>query len=226
MNYRIVAGLELLMVIFAAHLAAQSPPTVLPPSRWIPFTAKMSEWYSVWTSGAEVGGGRYKVVQLKGVYAQNESGATYEFWSQPLTPLASLPNLSVLIDRPTHARWEIDHNLLNVRRSDLKLRGHPEFSVEPMTWEVFLKSHADDESLGRRIVSGVECVDYRIRNSETPLRMYREEICFAPSLNFQPIKYHHMYPEGKDVRMKLEKIQIGVPDPKMFQVPAGFRSLH
>ena len=227
-----LATLAFVIALPAAKLAQQAQdtqpvlPTRMPPAHWVPFTAKMNEFYAVFTPGAEVGGGRFKVVQIEGLFAQNDAGATYEFWSQPLSPIASLPNVSYLFDRPGRERWEIDYKLKNVRRSVLVLKGHPELSPDPLTWEVFRNLHAKDEALGLRVVAETECLDYRINDSDYRLKMYHEEVCFAPSLNFQPVKYHHMYPGGRDVKMEMLDIQVGPPDPKLFSLPAGFTPVH
>jgi hypothetical protein len=220
------AGTVFLLIVSVAQFVAQTPPAAEPPSRWVPFTAKMFETHSTWRRGTEVGGGHYEVVQVAGEYARNGSGATYERWLSALSPTVNLPNIAVLTDRPARAKWEIDYKLKNVRRSDLELKGHPELAAFPMTWQIFLKRHAKDTPLGHKTVSGVECVEYRIHDPETRLKMYRAEVCFAPSLNFLAIKYHRMYPEGRDVTVRLENIQLGVPDPDLFHIPAGFSRLH
>ena len=95
-----------------------------------------------------------------------------------------------------------------------------------MTWEVFLLRHAKDTPLGRKTVSGFECVDYRIRDPEVRLKMYRQQVCFAPSLDFLAIKYHHMDPGGSDVTVQFENIQLVAPDPELFRLPAGFTTVH
>ena len=121
---------------------------------------------------------------------------------------------------------EIDYRLKNVRRTFLDLKGHPELAADPMTWKVFLKSHAQDRPLGRKTVSGIECVDYRIHDPETRLKMYWDEVCFAPSLNFLAIKSNHMSPSQRVVTVQLEKVQIGEPDPDLFHIPRDFSTVH
>jgi len=222
----ILAMLVFVIALPAAKQAQQASPSPAPPSHWVPFTAKLNEFYATFTPGAQVGGGRFRVVQIEGLLAQNDSGATYEYWSQPLSPVASLPNVSYLFDRTARERWEIDYRLKNVRRSVLPMKGHPELGGVPMSWDDFRKLHASDEALGPRVVSNIECLEYRISDSGNRLKMYHEEVCFAPSLNFNPIKYHHMYPGGRDVKMQAMEVQIGSPDPKLFRLPEGFTAVH
>jgi hypothetical protein len=56
--------------------------------------------------------------------------------------------------------------------------------------------------------------------------MYWDEVCFAPSLNFLPIKSSHMSPSERIVTVRLENVQIGEPDPDLFHIPGDFSAVH
>lgn len=220
------AILAWLIMFSPARGAAQSLPLVKAPDLWVPLTARMLETESVLIRGPEPNAGHVEGIQVEGVYARNTSGTSYTHWTRPLSPAWSIPDVAVIIDRSSLLKWEIDYRLKNVRSSRLTLKGHPDRLPLPMTWKIFLKSHAQDASLGRKTISDIECVGYRIRTSDSDQKMYQAEVWFAPSLNFLALKYRDFYPSGRNVTVVFDDIKIGNPDPKLFLIPKDFSKVY
>ena len=203
---------------------AQGPPLPEAPQRWVPFTATAHESKS-WVHGVQATGSQFYELERIGVFARNESGADYLHWVNAGSPQTQFPDVAYLTDRAAGARWEIDYKLKNSRRTNLDLTGHPELSPGPMNWEVFLKSHAKDLSLGRKTLGGMDCVAYRIRSKREPKRFWKE-VWFAPALNFFAIRVQYLSPNGKFTRAELANVRIEPPNPSLFHVPDGFSVVH
>ncbi len=166
-----VVIVAILVELSGAQLVAQSPLSSDPPSRWIPVTANTMETLETLGRVVDVGETHHRVIQLTGEYARNGLGETYERWLKALSPQYRLPSVAFLTDPNAGAKWEIDYQLKNIRRTSLDWKDHPDLAADPMTWKIFLKSHVHDAALGRRTVSGIECVDYRIRGAHSVLKM-------------------------------------------------------
>ena len=162
--------------------------------------------------------------EFTGVYARNESGAYYVEWFHSAKG-RRLPDVAYLTDLSVHAVWEINYKLKNFHRIALELADYPDLSAGPMTWQAFLISHGKDLSLGRKRLSGMDCVAYRIR-SDTAQKIFWKEFWYAPALNFVLVRQQYLSPGGELTIRVMKDIRIGQPDPNLFHIPEGFSVVH
>ncbi len=221
-NYLAAAFLALVAAVPPAQLGTQTLPST-PPSHWIALTANIRNLNSTWVGGISTG--HFEASTVYGIFVRDDSGSTYKRWLRASSPDLSFPDIAILIKPSMGARWEIDYDVKNLRRTEIDLASDPELAPEPMTLAAFKKIHNQDEPLGSRIISGIECVGYRVRVPHTP-KMHQEQAWFAPSLNFLAVKHQESYQEGKVVSVILEDIHLGPPDPRLFLVPLGFSIVH
>jgi len=216
--------ITLLTVFFGVRglaLAPQSPPPAVPPAHWVPLTARSTEKHL-----AKGHMGSFKMMQFQGIYARTASGITYsrvgnlsghDPWGR------SRPDVALITDRPRHVQWKIDFHEKIVLHWDLA-KDNPEFAEQPMTREVFEKMHAQDVSLGHRVISGMACDGYLVRDEENASKAYRHERWYAPALNFLLIRSRVSNPDGSITTQALIDIHTGQePDPVLFRFPEGFK---
>lgn len=194
-----------------------------PPSQWVPVTARVVEW-----EGVEGDLGALSAVQIDGVYARDRSGMTYSRLGDSSSKHATLgvPDIANLIDRVHGDQWKIYYFEKVALRSSLDVEEHPDLAEQPMSREVFERTHAHDRRLGRKVISRIECEGYRLRNSGSQEK-YNDEMWYAPGLNYLVVKSLTFGATRKVTTVTLVDIQSGKdPDPKLFQIPAGFKVLH
>lgn len=216
----------LLALVFGAAwgaFALEGGKETAPPSHWVPVTARIVEW-----AGIETHFGDFSAVQISGVYARDRSGTTYSRLGDSSSKYANLgmPDMANLIDRVHRAQWKIYYFEKVALHLSLDVEEHPDYSEQPMTREIFERTHAEDRRLGRKLISGIKCEGYRVRDPESKGK-YRDEMWYAPDLNFLMVKSSSFPASGQVITVTLVDIQSGKdPDPNLFQIPAGFKVLH
>jgi hypothetical protein len=206
MGFPILAGL---LVLGSASASPQATSTVGAPA-WAAFTARQVE---VHRGPLPPSAGPEK---CEGQYAQSAAGETYT--------RGGCSVVATIIDRRGHVRWELDGSQKSARRFPLDSRQYAIFAEQPMTAEVFARSHAADRPLGKKIISGVECEGYEIQQNRAGGQFHGAEVWYAPSLNYAAVKFHFAAPDGGDVTVTLDHIDTThPPDPVFFQVPAEYR---
>ncbi len=163
-------------------------------------------------------------MQITGVYARNSHGSTYlrrtiKKNTGPL-PVVGDTDIAVLLDRPNRLTYIIDFVQKTVRK--VPATGSNS-EANPPSREQFATTHAGEESLGKQVISGVECEGYR-----APVPKFKKhfsETWYAPSLNFIVVKMSGYNVQKDPVESVLENIQLGPPDPNLFRPPQGFREV-
>jgi hypothetical protein len=186
--------------------------------KWVAVTAREShqQYY---------GEGRRAILETGGVYLRDSHGSVYEETRfLPATGIA--PHLSAfLFDSSRGVTYAID--LTGKRVQALRPRGqrdqpeefHRFLASDPPTAEMFYLARRGDKPLGRKKISGVECVGFRIGSS----RYRYSEVWFAPSLNFLAVRIA-VYREDSEIVTTLRDIEVGEEaDAKFFRIPEGFQ---
>jgi hypothetical protein len=137
-------------------------------------------------------------------------------------PLAGALDTAFLHDRPRHIGYVIDFMNKTIRQES-DPPGNPDFAVEPILRADFDTRHAADLSLGKQMVSGVECEGYKLADPRHKGK-YRGEAWFAPSVDFLMVRYSARLPDGGTTTTLVKDLEPGKePDPSLFRLPEGFK---
>jgi hypothetical protein len=186
---------------------------------WTPFDCTLIQDQYI-----DAPGGPYRI-KVEGVYARNSQGMSYNRRTastrSPL-PLVGTLDMAFFHDRPNHITYVIDFaNRTIKQQSDPS--GNPDFALEPPSRAVFDARHAGDLSLGKQILSGVECEGYKLADPHHNGK-YNGEEWFAPSLNFLAVRYEGRPIDGRQISFVIKDLESGrEPDPRFFVLPAGFK---
>lgn len=211
-----------ILIAICAPLAWRSTVLLTQDSspHWVPFVATLvQEMYEPLLSGPSVRG------TIAGVYVRNGQGVSYTrrvASTRSALPLQGARDVAFLHDRPNHITYVIDFVRKTIKQES-DAPGNPDFAAEPMSRADFERLHAADLSLGKQMVSGVECEGYKVADPRHKGK-YRGEEWFAPSLNFLLIRYAGRLPDGGETTTLVKDLEPGKePDPNLFRLPEGFK---
>jgi hypothetical protein len=136
--------------------------------------------------------------------------------------LSGAVDVAFLHDRPNQAIYFIDFTKKTIKQQSYPT-GNPDFALEPASRADFERRHAADLFLGKQLVSGVECIGYKLADPRHKGK-YSGEEWFAPSLNFLAVRYRGRLPDGGEISSLLKDLEPGKePDPSFFRLPEGFK---
>ena len=222
MEFHKVVGV--ILIVICAPLAWGCVPLLAQDasSHWVPFVARLVE-------EREDDPGRQDGMSLQatiaGVFVRNSGGVSYT--RRVVSTRSSLPMLgaldtAVLYDRPHQITYVIDFMNKTVKQQS-DPPGNSDSAVEPISRANFDRRHAADVSLGKQIVSGVECEGYKLADPHHKGK-YRGEAWFAPSVDFLMVRYSARLPGGGKVTTLVKDLEPSKePDPSFFHLPEGFK---
>ena len=197
----------------AAFSQAEKPIT----AEWVPFVAKSVQTYEF--EGLQ----RPYTASTSGIYVRDKRGS----WFRRATvgsmhgglPISGYTDTAFLCDRVNHKAYFLDFSRKTIKPRQVSDRDQP---LSPRDFD-FQRSL--DKPLGRRTISGVECVGYAIHDSRHK-DTYVNEAWYAPSLNYLVVESKSRNLVGQNVVTRVEEIQVGKePDPQYFRLPDGFKMI-
>ncbi len=207
------AAISIMLILSFSVLGQEAP------NPWIPFTARMVERYYITSMGEPP-----TKLEFSGYFARDSRGSTYLRRSFKKStshlPMVGPKDTVILSDRPNRLAYFIDLDQKTVRKEH---EATSNWEADPLSRGRFAKARAGEESLGKQVISGVECEGYR-----APVPKFKKhftETWYAPSLNFLPVKMSGYTLDKDTVESVLENIQVGPPDPSLFRPPQGFREV-
>lgn len=187
---------------------------------WVPFAATLvQEVHEPALGGVSVSG------TITSVYVRNSRGVSY---TRTVATTSSAPQLrggrdvAYLHDWSNQMTYVINFVNKTIRRKS-DPSGDQDFAVEPMSRADFDRRHAADLSLGKQMLSGVECEGYKLADPHHKGK-YRGEEWFAPSLDFMVVRYSGRLPDGGETTVVVKDLEPGKePDSSFFRLPEGFK---
>lgn len=184
---------------------------------WVPFVAlKVQQEYNL------AGGKRVLLPwsERTGIYARDANGSIYSRTMLVFGPHAGEASPAVVQDRKTGFTYKIDyteHQAVIVSQPPSGPPGKPLLAPTDASFHLRL---SPDLFVGNKVVNGVKCEGWRT----APGSPMTGVVWHAPSLNYAGVLYKlvdsRMHVE---LDISLQDIQVGqAPDPRLFQVPAGF----
>jgi len=191
----------------AVVLAASSP-----NGSWIPLVAKRTAKVYQESVGKKI-----LISETTGNYLRNRAGSVYQ---RDLPVLGERrDSIAHVQDLPAREVYEVNYESKTATVIGELGSLRP---LQPPTADEFRQQLRSAQSLGTKVISGVECEGYKIAPSETGRT--EGEMWVAPSLNFLPVQHRIIdHANGAEILIVLEEIHAGVdPDPGLFSVPEGF----
>jgi hypothetical protein len=222
MGFRKVVGI--ILIAIGSLLAWGCGPLLAQESspHWVPFVARLVEERKD-DPGRQDG----PLIQatVAGVFVRSSRGVSYTrrvVSTRSALPLVGALNTAFLNDRPHQITYLIDFMNKTIRQQS-DPPGDPDSAVEPISRADFDKRHAADLSLGKQMVSGVECEGYKLADPRHKGK-YRGEAWFAPTLNFLLVRYSARLSFGGTTTTLVKDLEPGKePDPSLFRLPEGFK---
>ena len=221
MGFHKAAGV--ILIAIGAPLAWGCVPLLAQDSspHWVPFVARLVEEQNDDPGRQD---GPLLQATIAGVYVRNSRGVSYmrRVVSTRSQRLVGALNTAVLYDRPHQITYLIDFMNKTIRQQS-DPPGDPDSAVEPISRADFDRRHAANLSLGKQMVSGVECEGYKLADARHKGK-YRGEAWFAPTLNFLLVRYSARLPFGGTTTTLVKDLEPGKePDPSRFRLPEGFK---
>ena len=194
MGFRKVVGI--ILIAIGSPLAWGCAPLFAQDAspHWVPFVAKLVEERKD-DPGRQDGMSTH--IAISGVFVRNSRGVSYTrtvVSSRSAVPLVGALDSAILHDRPNQISYLIDFKTKTIRQQR-DLLGSPDSAVVPTSRADFDKRHAADLSLGKQMVSGVECEGYKLADPRHKGK-YHGEAWFAPSVDFLMIRSNAPSPGG------------------------------
>ncbi len=206
-----------LIVIALAELAPQERSG----GGWVPFVATRI------ATNYDLSGGQRKLVSERvGPYARDANGSIYYravvIFGSGYGGLGEAP-AATLQDRTTGITYRIDYAAHEAIIGSRPPAGDAWIPPSPPTAKSWAAEHRASLYRGTKALDGIEIEGFRGRPSARGLT---GEFWNAPALNYAAVVSKIV--DGArhaELDVALENIQVGVSDPALFRVPAGFKIL-
>ena len=211
----------LVVICLASGTAAFSQAEKSITAEWVPFVAKFVQKTEI-----EGVGGPYTVT-ASGVFLRDKHGSWYRRTTiaSSRLPIAGATDTAFFFDRVNLKYYLLDFARKTSKALQVSASEQPWFGISPMSPQAFEQYHSQDKSLGKQIISGVDCEGYAIHDPRHKGK-YVAEVWYAPALNYLAIEARSGIHGNEKVTTRVEEIQAGKePDPQCFSLPEGFKMI-